>query len=272
MCSRLETRQTVVIRGHAGFKMLPVPPTDFHTHTRGGGGTSSHLLSLTSLGLQTDLTFWNHFCTINWLSVQDWMCNMEIKSRGVYSEKTEFHVYQRRPNVEPVHGPFKEQSGWAPLWGPETGAFVWKLHAPVSFSARRWHQQKLHWGSGGVESATHPAQNQNSLGRPRRPWRWKNMERRKKKKRRKQPRTDAEFTVHTGYFFFFSIMVFNWTKKNQEKEKSKPPSLKVVTSFKHSWKLVKHLANISQIKPQMAFRLLPLEVTRCITGQDRLAV
>lgn len=52
------------------------------------------------------------------------MCDMEIKIRGVYSEKTEIHVYQTQPNVELVHGPFKERSGWAPLWGPETGAFV----------------------------------------------------------------------------------------------------------------------------------------------------
>lgn len=89
------------------------------------------------------------------------------------------------------------------------------------------------------------------------------MERRKKKSR-KQPETDAQFTVHTGYLFSRT--------KHQEKEKSKPPSLKVVTSFKHSWKLVKHLANISQMKPQMAFRLLPLEVTRCITRQDRLGL
>lgn len=194
--------------------MLSVPPPQrAHSDTRGGGAWQD---ILTRHGIQPSAVTGSTCCAspsrsfqpaqqqqqrlhiplmLKVLSVQDQACDLKMESRSSCSEKKNERA-KKSHKLDGVRVSFKKQSGWVPPqgggweewwggvgWGGERGA-LFKNYTLQSV-ARRWHQQKLCWGSGGVEAATHPLWNQNSLSSPCRLR--TSTGRRRERQRRKQP-------------------------------------------------------------------------------------
>lgn len=77
-------------------------------------------------------------------------------------------MYQKQPLVELLYGPFKRNRVDELPSGDRDWGFCLKT-TRSNLLQDADIGKKRHWGSGGVEVATHPLQNQNSLGRPGRP-------------------------------------------------------------------------------------------------------
>lgn len=138
---------------------------------------------------------WYHLCNKSYTAnkIHTWYKN--VKQKHTWWES---HMYQKQPLVQQLlYGPFKRNQADELPSGDRRPGLLFKNYTLQS-AARRWHQQKRHWGSGGVEVATHPVQNQNSLGRPRR---WGKTEGREEKRKT----TCTRFTVYTAGLFGSSL-------------------------------------------------------------------
>lgn len=124
-------------------------------------------------------------------------------------------MYQKQPLVELLYGPFKRNRAEELPSGDRDWGFCLKA-TRSNLLQDADIGKKRHWGSGGVEVATHPVQNQNSLGGPGKAPGGEERQR-GEEKRGKQPARDLLDVQPEFLFQAFEV--------NQEKPVSKNISL-----------------------------------------------